>query len=66
MYLLDLNTKTNKKDLVSRKTRPLFFYRFHEIFLKVVKLMNPDPEDILVYTLSFIFFLFSFFFIIEL
>ena len=66
MYLVDLNTKTNKKDLVSRKTRQPFFYRFHEIFLKVVKLMNPDPEDILVYTLSFIFFLFSFFFIIEL
>ena len=66
MYLVDLNTKTNKKDLVSRKTRQLFFYRFHEIFLKVVKLINPDPEDILVYTLSFIFFLFSFFFIIEL
>lgn len=58
MYLVDLNTKTNKKDLVSRKTR--------QLFLKVVKLMNPDPEDILVYTLSFIFFLFSFFFIIEL
>ena len=65
MYLVDLNTKTNKKDLVSRKTRQLFL-SISRIFLKVVKLMNPDPEDILVYTLSFIFFLFSFFFIIEL
>ena len=32
MYLVDLNTKTNKKDLVSRKTRQLFFIDFTKIF----------------------------------
>ena len=41
-------------DLNTKRIKNLVYY------------VNPDPEHILVYTLSFIFFLFSFFFIIEL
>ena len=60
MYLVDLNTKTNKKDLVSRKTRQLFFYRFHEIFFESCEVNESGPGRYFgVY--SVVYFLFVFF-----